>query len=117
MLRGQALSDDRVIELLNASFVPLWVDTTRRGIPEAPALRDVRDWFEGTTSSGWTGWIATSFYLGSVVLTPDGEERINDSKLPWPWTYKEAKADDYLDMLEGALRRDAERRSAAPRSP
>ena len=117
MLRGQALSDDRVIDLLNTRFVPVWVDSTRHGIPDAPALRDVRDWFDGTTSSGLTEWIATSFYLGSVVLTPDGEERINDSKLPWPWKYKEVKAADYLDMLDGALRRAAERRSAAPRSP
>ena len=74
----------------------------------------MREWFEKTASNPATGWIATSFYLGSVVLTPDGKERINDSKLPGPWKYKEAKAEDYLEMLEGALRRAAERRSAAP---
>jgi hypothetical protein len=97
--------------------VPVWVDTTRQGIPDAPALKDVRDWFNSTTSSGATEWIATSFYLGSVVLTPDGEERINDSKLPWPWKYKEVQAADYLEMLEGALQRAAGRRSAPFRSP
>ena len=107
MLRGQALSDDRVIDLLNARFVSVWVDTTRHGIPDAPALQDVREWFEKTTSSGATEWIATSFYLGSVVLSPDGRKRINDSNLPWPWKYKEVKAADYLDMLEAALRRGA----------
>lgn len=85
------------------------MNTVRNGIPDAPAFRDVRDWFEKTTSSAATDWIATSFYLGSVVLTPDGEERINETKLPWPWMYKEVKAVDYLEMLEGALRRMAER--------
>jgi hypothetical protein len=104
-LRGQALSDDRTIGLINSDFVPVWVDTTRSGIPDTPAFRDLKEWFDTTTSSFATGWIATSFYLGSVVLTPDGTERINESKLPWPWTWKEAKAEDYLEMLEGALRR------------
>jgi hypothetical protein len=92
----------------------VWIDTQRAGIPDAPALRDVSEWFEKTKASPATEWIATSFYLGSVVLTPDGKERVNDSKLPWPWTYKEAKAEDYLEMLEGALRRTAERGSSAP---
>ena len=104
-MRGQALSDETVIELINANFVPVWVDTTRNGIPPAPAFQDVSEWFEKTKSSFATEWIATSFYLGSVVLTPDGTERINQSKLPWPWTYKEAKAEDYLEMLQGALQR------------
>ena len=71
------------------------------------------EWFEKTTSSFLTDWIATSFYLGSVVLSPDGTERLNDSKLPWPWKYKEVKPEDYLDMLRGALERASERRSAA----
>ena len=117
MLRGQALSDDRTIELINTSFVPLWVDTTRQGIPAAPAFRDLSEWFDKTTSGFATAWIANSFYLGSVVLTPDGTERINDSKLAWPWKYKEVKPEDYVEMLQGALRRAAERKSAALQPP
>ncbi len=81
------------------------MNTVRRGIPDAPAFRDLKEWFEKTASSSATEWIATSFYLGSVVLTPDGTERLNVSKLPWPWTWKEAKVEDYLPMLQGALER------------
>jgi hypothetical protein len=104
-LRGQALSDDETLRLIDAKFVPVWIDTTRSGIPDGPAFRDLKEWFDRTTSSFATGWIATSFYLGSVVLTPDGTERLNESTLPWPWTWKEAKAKDYLEMLRGSLQR------------
>ena len=114
MLRGQALSHDGTIALINAEFVPVWVDTTRSGIPDAPELRAVKDWFDKTTASGATEWIATSFYLGSVVLTPDGTERLNTSKLPWPWTWKEAKVEDYLPMLQGALERWSKRTRPRP---
>ena len=114
-MRGQALSDESTLRLIDTRFVPVWIDTQRNGIPDAPAFQDLREWFEKTTANPATEWIATSFYLGSVVLTPDGKERINDSKLPWPWKYKEAKADDYQEMLRGALERAAERKAAALR--
>ena len=113
-MRGQALSDDRTLRLIDANFIPLWVNTTRDGIPDAPAFRDVSEWFEKTTSSFLTDWIATSFYLGSVVLSPDGTERLNDSKLPWPWKYKEVKPEDYVEMLEGALKRQSRESGSRP---
>ena len=115
-MREQALSDDGVIGLINSSFIPVWVNLQRRAVPDAPAFQELSDWYQKTTSHPLTHWILTSFYLGSVVLSPDGSERLNESKLPWPWTYKEAKEPEYSEMLRGALERAARRLALPPPS-
>jgi len=49
-MRCQALSDDRVIQLINANFVAVALNVTRQGFPsELPALR----WVEPIYRSNW----------------------------------------------------------------
>ncbi|MCX7048833.1 MAG: alpha/beta hydrolase [Candidatus Sumerlaeota bacterium] len=109
--RGWSPGDDNVARLVNMCFVPVWLDIAKSGVPDAPALTEARAWLSSVEPGDLRQITATSLYLGSMALTPDGKKRLNDSDKSWPWKYKESAPSEYMKMLHVALDKH-EKRSA-----
>ena len=114
-MRGDALSDSRVIELVNRELVPVWINIRRQAVP-TPALE--RGLVTATLDAKRhiTDTWSRCFFNRSIVLSPDGSTVLNpqietlgkgvsqialDGKLG----YAEVNAGDYLVMMGKALAR------------
>jgi hypothetical protein len=114
-LRSGALSDRRVIERINARYVPVWVDVRKSALPPLPD----REQFIVRTQLDASGRVCDTFsqgfFLRTLVVSSDGRRLLN----PQPpdvagsrdtfrhrghFSYAQVKADDYLEMLDGAER-------------
>jgi hypothetical protein len=115
-LRAGALSDPRVIALVNERFVPVWVNIRTDPLPATPVLSRVLLRAEVAPDGHIGDLFSRGFFLRSLVLTPDGSRLLNpQAETPEAsvatysqkghFAYAQVKPDDYLLMLEGALRR------------
>ena len=103
-----------MIQLVNARFIPVWVNVRADAYPLVPALSD-RD---------WTMWVAPggvvlnpfylSFLVRSYVLSPDCRTLLNDQgdMLSTMMESTTLGSNDYVPMLEDALRKP---RNGCPR--
>lgn len=103
MLRDGALSDDKVIDLVNAEFVPAWINIRTTPVPDVSALDTARTEVPMDADRNVAAGFSRTFLVRSVAMTPDGKTALNPDSCGggFPIT----KADDYLAMLRGALER------------
>lgn len=109
--RDGALSDEEVIALITARFVPVWVNIREEPVPDLRALDPALEGIALDERRRVTGGFTRSFFLRRVVLTPDGGRLLNPQGAPslgrlfgrGHFAYAQGKADDYRAMLEGAL--------------
>lgn len=114
-MRGDALSDARVIELVNRELVPVWINIRRTAIPNPTIERGLVTAKLDARRRVTDGW-SYCFFNRSIVLSPDGASILNpqietinagvrsialDGKLG----YAEVNAGDYLVMMWKALAR------------
>ena len=116
MLRSAALSDSRVIEMINAEFVPVWINVRTTALPKLPALEPTLINAKVDERNFVTDWFSQGFFVRSVVLSPDGARLLN----PGPRTiagslmkvaqgdlsYAEVNPGEYLVMLRKSLDRN-----------
>jgi hypothetical protein len=115
-LREGALSDLRVISTINARFEPVWVNIRRSAVPDRPAINEGLVGFTLAEDRRITGGFSYGFFVRSLVMTSDGATLLNPQSKPGlgdlfskgHFSYAQVKPDDYLEMLEAALRRRAE---------
>ena len=114
-LRASALSDPRIIALVNERFVPVWVNIRTDALPATPVLSRVLLRSELDPEGHISDLFSKGFFLRSLVLSPDGEallnpqaETVGASVATYSekgyFAYAQVKPEDYLLMLEGALR-------------
>jgi hypothetical protein len=125
-LRVGALSDQRVIALVNERFVPVWVNIRTDPLPETPVLSQVLLKTQVTPDRHVDDLFSKGFFLRSLVLTSDGQALLNPQadtvkgsmetySQKGYFAYAQVKPDDYLLMLDSALRRfDAVADASAP---
>ena len=115
-LRVGALSDQRVIALVNERFVPVWVNIRTDPLPETPVLSQVLLKTQVTPDRHVDDLFSKGFFLRSLVLTADGQALLNPQadtvkgsmetySQKGYFAYAQVKPDDYLLMLDSALRR------------
>jgi hypothetical protein len=128
VLRSAALSDSRVIDMVNSEFVPVWINVRTTPLPHLQAVRaalvnariDERDFIADLFSRG--------FFVRSVVLSPDGRTLLNPAAgsiasamaplmLEGKLGYAEVNAGDYLVMLRQALERYRDGKRAVAAAP
>jgi hypothetical protein len=94
--------------------VPVWVNIRETPIPDLRALDAVIQGIELDAERRIPDGFSKGFFLRSVVLSPDASTLLNpqDPKAnlghlfsQGHFPYAQVKADDYLAMLEQALRR------------
>jgi hypothetical protein len=101
-----------VIDRLNESFVPVWINTREEPIPDLRAMDAAIAGISLDDRRRVPGGFSKSFFLRSVVLSPDGGTLLNPQDKPslghlfsqGYFPYAQVKADDYLEMLELSLR-------------
>jgi hypothetical protein len=97
---------------VNERFVPVWVNIRREPIPDFPSVDQAIAGIELDSYRRVTGGFSRKFFLKSVVLSPDGQTLLNPQDQPGlghlfsqgHFPYAQVKAEDYLTMLEAALR-------------
>ncbi len=114
-MRGDALSDARVIELVNREMVPVWINVRNQPVP-AEALKQGLVTATLDAHNRVTDTFSRCFFNRSLVLSPDGKTLLNpqigtlgkgvgqiatEGKLG----YAEINAGDYLVMMWKALAR------------
>ena len=115
-LRASALSDPQVIALVNQRFVPVWVNIRTDPLPATPVLSRVLLKTEMGPDRHVEDLFSKGFFLRSLVLTPDGQRLLNPQaetvkasmetySQKGYFAYAQVKPDDYLLMLDSALRR------------
>lgn len=100
-LRDGALSNLRVIDLVNEHLVPVWVNIREEEWPRAAAIED----------NDWELWVGAGrrvlnpyayfYFVRSCVLTPDGDVLLNDDAGRFGQVGHEATS--YKEMLERSL--------------
>lgn len=113
-MRGDALSDDRVIDLINQELVPVWVNIRTTPVPRLAALNAGLVTATLDADNRVKDGFSKCFFNRSIVLSPDGAKLLNptigtigkgiamvatEGKLG----YAEINAGDYLVMLKRAL--------------
>ncbi|GEM_PF-2061491 len=102
MMEGSSLSDERVIEKVNAEFVALRLNVTDEGWPEdLPGLALWESAFE-------KDWRHRFGFATSIVLGPSGASAFGTSGSGYRWEWDTAinyHGDRYLAFLEGSLDR------------
>jgi len=100
--RGRALSDSKVIEMLNKDFIPFELNLTDQKFPETmPALL------------GWNlAYSLSPFkdmgFTGCVVLTPDGKKDLGNAGDPSITNWQSCPqyyGDKFVTVLEKALKK------------
>src|SRR5574341_1533534 len=116
MLRDGALSDPRVIELVNGEFVPVWVNIRTTPVPDVPCMKEVLNGVELDERRHVSGGFSRGFFLRSVVLDSDGRTLLNPQEggaslgklfSDGHFAYGQVKSEHYLLMLRDALDRHA----------
>ena len=115
-LRSDALRDRRVIDLLNASFVPVWINVRTTPLPPFPFLADIlvtaKLDADRRVVDGWS----RTFYVHSIAVSPDGQRLLNPGAktvaqtakaliFDGNFSYEALEAGEYLGMLRRALER------------
>ena len=78
-LRSAALRDARVIERVNAEFVPVWINIRTTPVPPFPFVRDVLVTASIDKHNRVTDMWSRNYYVHSVVVSPDGQTLLNPS--------------------------------------
>lgn len=110
-----------MISLVNAAFVPVWVNVREQPVPEIAGLDgQAMEGIPLNSSRRVEEGFHTGFLLKSLVLAPDGHTLLNpqrakaklsDLRDQGYFPYAQVKADDYIVMLNGALRRLEQQRT------
>jgi hypothetical protein len=115
-LRTSALRDARVIQMINDQFVPVWINVRNTPIPPFPFVQQVLVTATIDKDNRVVDWFSRSFFLRSVIATPDGQTLLNPSAPTVAKTtakvvfeaesgYQSNEPGDYLTMLKHALDR------------
>ena len=115
-LRSGALSDQRVISLVNEQFVPVWIDVRKQALPPLPFDGEFLVRTELDEDRHVDDLFSQGFFLRSLVVSPDGKRLLNPQgstvdrsvqsfRKQGYFSYAQVKAGDYLKMLGGALER------------
>lgn len=102
-----------MIALVNERFVPVWLNIRTTPIPDLRALDPALAGIDLDENRRVRAGFSRSFFLRSVALSPDGDSLLNPQDKPQLghlfsqgyFPYAQVKADDYLAMLELALRK------------
>ena len=102
-----------MIDAVNERFVPVWINIREEPIPRRRAIDAAIEGIELDGHRKVAGGFSQSFFLRSLVLTPDGATLMNPQDKPslghlfsqGHFPYAQVKADDYLAMLESSLRK------------
>ena len=102
-----------MIDLVNGRFVPVWINTREEPVPDLRALDLAVEGIELDERRRVAGGFSRKFFLRSVALSPDGGTLLNPQDKPslghlftqGHFPYAQVKAEDYLAMLEGSLRK------------
>ena len=77
MLRSEALSDGDTIDLINAEFVPVWIDVRESPLPDLPFWPQVLENARIGPDRRIVDAFSQGFFLREVVVTPDGQTLLN----------------------------------------
>jgi len=116
VLRSAALKDQRVIDLINQEFVPLWVNVRVEAVPRFPFLDQVLVNGRVDAQNVIVDPFSEGFFLRSVIVTPDGKTLLNPQAptvggslsgfmFGGAFSYAQVDPGDYLSMLGRALER------------
>jgi hypothetical protein len=105
-----------VIDLINAEFVPVWINVRTDPIPRFTFLDQVLVNGRVDASNRIVDPFSEGFFLRSVVATPDGRTLLNPQKqtvggsiasfyIGGAFAYAQVDPGDYLSMLQHALER------------
>ena len=103
-----------MIALVNARFVPVWVNIRVEPVPARAAIDQAIEGIPLDERRKVSAGFNKSFFLRSVVLTSDSATLLNPQDKPelghlfrqGHFPYAQVKAEDYLAMLELALERE-----------
>lgn len=101
-----------MIETLNERFVPVWVNIRVEPVPSRVAVDQAIEGIPLDEHRKVSAGFNKSFFLRSVVLSSDGATLLNPQDKPslghlasqGYFPYAQVKAEDYLAMLELALK-------------
>jgi hypothetical protein len=116
VLRSAALSDSRVIALVNEAFVPVWINVRTHALPPLPVLEAVLVNAKVDGGNKISDPFSRGFFVRSVVLSPDGGRILNKAPrtiagslqrvaMYGDLSYAEVNPGEYLVMLRRALER------------
>ena len=102
-----------MIDLLTERFVPVWLNIRDQALPDLRALDAAIEGITLDERRKVSGGFSQSFFLRSVVLSADGGTLLNPQGKPslghlfsqGHFAYAQVKAEDYLAMLDLALRK------------
>ncbi|MSP60067.1 MAG: hypothetical protein EXR72_06935 [Myxococcales bacterium] len=126
MLRSAALSDPRVIELVNQKFVPVWINVRTTPLPALPSVRETLVNARTNEVGKVDDAFSRGFFVRTAMLSPDGQTLLNRqastiagsmAKIAFDGElgYAEVNPGQYLVMLRRALERQADARRIASR--
>ncbi len=115
-LRSSALRDDRVIEMINEKFVPVWLNVRKDPLPQFPFIEKILVTATLDHENRVNDTFSKNYFLRSVIVSPDGLKLLNPGaetvaaatrKLVFEgdFTYESIDPGDYLSMLMHALER------------
>lgn len=115
MLRSGALRDPRVIEVIEKSFVPIWINVRTTPLPAKPWVRDLLVNASVDDRNMVSDLFSQGFFVRSAVLTPDGETLLNAGPKTMAASmsrlamgdnvYAKVDPEEYLVMLRESLER------------
>ena len=113
MLRSGALNEPEVIALIEASFVPVWINVRTTPLPRRGWVGDVLYNSRVDGENKITDLFSEGFFIRSVALSPDGETLLNTKSKTIGGSlmaiaqgdhgYAITDSGDYLVMLRDAL--------------
>ncbi len=123
VLRSAALNDDRVLQLINDRFVPVWVNVRTTAVPPFPFLGEVLVTGKVDADRRVIDRFSRTFFFRSVISTSDGQALLNPGAPTVAKTarkivfegdssYEANTPEDYLTMMMHALDRDEHRVAA-----
>ncbi len=126
VLRSAALNDDRVIEMINARFVPVWINVRTSAVPPFPFLDQVLVTGKVDADRRVIDRFSRTFFFRSVISSADGQILLNPGAPTVAKTaqkivfegdssYEVNTPEDYLTMMRHALAREEDRRLASAR--
>jgi len=77
VLRSEALSDDETIDLINAEFVPVWIDVRESPLPDLPFWPQVLENARIGPDRRIVDAFSEGFFLRELAVTPDGQTLLN----------------------------------------
>ena len=104
-----------MIDTVNERLVPVWINIREEPIPDLRAMDQAIAGIDLDERRRVSGGFSRTFLLRSVALSPDGGTLLNPQDPPGLghlfsqgyFPYAQVKAEDYLSMLELALRQAA----------